>query len=208
MSKEGTKGLTLIGVLLGILIGTLLLVALALFTTRGFGISRETTEQVRIVEDARVQIERMSDAIRDTRSIDTNGDMLATLPTEMWLQKGEDFQITFRTNFDADGDIEQLHYFVEGADLKLGVKDPYNAAGSEDVRVVARSVRNTAQGVPLFRYLPAEGGTALATPMLAADAVKRVEMTLVVDVDEKQDPPAATVSTIVAPRASGIVPAP
>lgn len=199
-----SRGVSLVGVLLGIAVGGILLTALVLFITRGFGVSREHTEQVRIVEDARIQIEKMSDAIRDARSIDTDGDGLSTLPGELWLQKGEDFEIVFRTNFDTDADLEQLRYFLEGADLKLGMRDPYTVpVEQEKVTVVARSLRNRAQQKPLFRYLPAEGETAFGTPVLVLDSVKRVEITLLVDVDEDQDPPAATVSTIVTPRASG-----
>lgn len=189
-------GVSFIGVLLGTAIGGILLVALALFVTRGFGVSREHTEQVQITEDARLQLEKMSDAIRDARSISAGH----------WLQSGEDFDIQFLTNFDTDADVERLHYFLEGADLKLGVRDPYTApAGQENITVVARSLRNVAGNVPLIRYYSATGDAALATPIVASDAVKRIEIILLVDVNERQEPPAATVSTIVAPRGLAVI---
>lgn len=201
-----SRGLSLVGLLLGIAVGGILLIALVLFITRGFGVSREHTEQVRITEDARIQMEHMSDAIRDARSVDTNGDTLATLPEERWLQHGDDFDIQFLTNFDTDADLERLHYFLEGTELKLGMRDPYTVpAEQENVTVVAKSLRNVAESLPLLRYYSATGDVAMTTPIVAADAVKRVEIMLLVDVSEQQDPPAATVSTIVAPRASDVV---
>lgn len=202
-------GVSLVGVLLGIAMGSALLLALMLFVTRGFGVSREQAEQVRIVEDARVQIERMSDAIRDARSTDTNADELATLPEEVWLQRGEDFSIDFLVNVDDDSDLERVRYFLDGSELRRGVRDPLTeSSASEEITTVARSVRNSglAEPVPLFRYLPAEGDDALGTPITAPDAVKRVEITLMVDVGEQQAPGATAVSTIVMPRASVVLP--
>lgn len=206
MSNESIKGVSLVGLLLGVAIGGILIAALALFSTRGFGVVREQTEQVRITEDARIQMERMSDTIRDARSIDVNGDQLANLPEERWLQVGEDFDIQFLTNFDTDADLERLHYFLEGTELKLGMRDPYTAPlDQEKVEIVAKSLRNVAENLPLFRYYSATGDVALTTPIVAPDAVKRVEIILLVDVNERQEPPSATVSTIVAPRASDVV---
>lgn len=206
MSNESIKGVSLVGLLLGVAIGGILIAALALFSTRGFGVVREQTEQVRITEDARIQMEHMSDTIRDAHSIDVNGDQLANLTEERWLQVGEDFDIQFLTNFDTDADLERLHYFLEGTELKLGMRDPYTVPEEQEkVTVVARSLRNRAQNVPLFRYYSATGDAAMSAPVVASDAVKRVEITLLVDVNEQQDPGAATVATIVAPRASDVV---
>lgn len=202
------NGLTLVEILLAISAGMILLVAIAVFTTRGVNLARENTEQVRITEDARVQLERMSDAVRDARSLDFSTDGFATFPAEVWLQYGDEYDIQFYTNFDEDPEIERVHYFLEGPDLKRGVRDPYNSTASEEIVTIARSVRNQAQNVPLFRYYEAAGETPLSMPVLDRDKARLVEITLVVDVDEGQAPPAATISTIVVPRASNVKLAP
>lgn len=185
-----TAGVSLVGVLLGIALGSIIVGALALFVGRGVNVSREQTEQVRTTEDARVQIERMGDAIRDARSLDLNSDGLASSTKEEWLQAGQDFSIQFYTNFDSDSDIELVRYFVEGVDLKRGIRDPY-ISPSEQVTTIARSVRNVAAGEPLFRYYAGSRGE-----------IERVEIRLLVDVSPTQKPDMVTVTTVVAPRAS------
>lgn len=189
------KGLTIVELLVGMAAALIILGETILFVTRGAALSREHTEQERITEDARVQMERLSDAIRDARSLDLSGDGLATLPPEKWLQHGSDYDIQFYTNLDNDPDIERLHYFLENTDLKRGIRDPYDSEEEERVTVVARSLRNLAQGQPLFRFT-------------AAGSAPKVEITLIIDSDPQQDPAAAKLSTIVVPRASDIIVSP
>lgn len=199
-------GLSMIGVLLGLAAGSILLAATALLVGREFGISREQTEQVRITEDARVQIERLADTIRDARSRDENGDGLATFPSEVWLQAGDDFDIQLYTNLDTDGGLERVHYFLEGTELKRGVRDPYaQPSNQEEVTVVAVSLRNMAAGAPLFRYYLKDSDSAAPTPVAAEGEVERVEINLVVDVNETQAPSPAIISTVVSPRASQVL---
>lgn len=200
-----TAGMSLVGILVGIAAGMILVVGTALLATRGFNISREHTEQVRVTEDARIQMERLSDAIRDARSLDLTGDGLATLAPEVWLQNGAAYDIQFYTNFDEDDEIERLHYFLEGTNLKRGVKDPYNSEANEEVVVLAKSLRNIAQGKPLFQYYTEDSDVPMTAPVATTGIVERVEIILHVDVNEEQIPTTAKVSTAVTPRASDIV---
>jgi len=199
-----TAGFSLIEILLGIAAGLILVTATALLTGRAFNISREHTEQVRITEDARVQLERMSDAIRDARSLDLTGDNLSSYPSEVWLQSGKDYEIQFYTNLDEDSEIEQVRYFLEGTDLKRGVRDPHDDQ-SEQVVTVARSLRNVSHARPLFRYYAPGSQAPLTTPVVVTGDVERVEIILLIDVEENQAPGAAEVSTVVTPRASDVV---
>jgi len=165
----------------------------ALFVGRGFGLSREHYEQVRITEDARVQMERVSDAIRDARSLDFNGDGLGVGAGEIWLQNGEDYDILFYANVDKDDEIELVHYWLDGTNLMLGMTDPYDA-GEEGVTIVAKSLRNFELARPLFEYIPVND----------AGLIELVRITMIIDVDPNQVPTAAEVITTVAPRgASG-----
>ncbi len=204
MGNADERGLSLVGILLGIAAGMILVLGTSLLATRGFNISREHTEQARITEDARVQMERLSDAIRDARSLDLTGDGKATFPLEIWLQNGEDYDIQFYTNFDEDDDIERVHYFLKGTELKLGMKDPYDTE-EEKVTIVAKSLRNISQGKPLFQYYAGDSDVPLPTPISLAGLVGRVEISLVIDVNEAQTPSAVKISTVVAPRASSVV---
>lgn len=185
------RGLTLVELSIGIAVGMILLGVLVLFMTRGVNLSREQTEQKRITEDARVQMERMSDAIRDARSIDVTNDGAATLPSENWRQGGSDYDIQFYSNIDEDPEIERVHYFLDGVELKRGLRDPYSSV-EETVVVVARSIRNRERQRPLFTFTSGEGQT-------------QVGIVLLVDVNPRQAPGVAEVATIVVPRASEVV---
>lgn len=196
------RGLTIIEVLLAVAIASLLLGVLVLFARRGFDVSREHTEQARITEEVRIHMERMSDNIRNARSVDINGDGIMTPPEESWVQEASPNQLIVYTNIDADNDIEKVRYYLEGSELKLGVFDPYSTA-SERTTVLSRFVRNLAAGQPLFTYQLGAGAITSAPGSPSSTAL--VGIHLVVDVNEQQYPAAATIETLVGPRGTAVL---
>ena len=203
MKTKRTRGFGLIELLMATAAAMILIGAISLFVTRGTSLQREQAEQVRITETARRQLEKLTDAIRDARSLDLNGDGLATTPGELWLQAGEDNRIVFYTNFDKDSELEQVRYELEGTTLVLGMRDPYDAE-TEEVNTIATGIRNLEIGQALFEYLPPDGDSALPTPVQAASEVKRVGIHFTVDINPNQPPPAAVIDTLVAPRAANL----
>lgn len=205
LRNQFRAGFSLIQLLLGIAIGAILIGAVVLFTTRGFGIDREQFEQVRITEEARLQLERMSDTIRNAQSRDINGDGFASVPTEIWLQRGDANEIIIFGDVDNDEDLEKIRYALSGTNLIRAVTDPFDAQ-AETEQVVASSLRNEAKGQALFRYFYRGSDVAATTPVIATGSVDRVGINLIIDVDESQRPDAVQVETIVVPReSSGVV---
>lgn len=200
-----SQGYTLVETVVVIAIAGLLLVGLAMFVGRSFNVSREQFEQARITEDARLEMERISDAIRNARYIDLNGNGFTSDAGETWLQTGEDYAISVFTNIDADAAAERVRYFVETAEprhLMRGVLEaPFT--GTETVSVLMRSLENYGDSTPIFTYF-GSNGTQIPAPVTAVNlaATARVGITLVVDVNPQQLPGAANVTTDVTPRSS------
>lgn len=184
------RGFSIIELSIAMAVGAIIIGAVVLFVGRGFGISRVNFEQVRITEDARNLLERVSDTIRNAR--DVGG--------ASWLEVAEQYEISVYANVDADPDVEKVRYFLQQATLSRGVIQPVGNGnyppGLEKITVVAKSVRNFEQGVPLFTYYASSEG------------VISVDITLIVDANIFQPPPFATVHTLVTPRQAATPPTP
>lgn len=191
---------------MAVAIASLLIIALTVFVGRSFTISREQFEQVRITEDARLELERISDALRNARYVDRNNNGVTSDPQEGWLLAGGANSIAVFTNIDADSDAELVRYFVDSAaatELKRGVTQLQGTTvtGSEQVTTLSRSLRNIEQAQPLFTYY-AQNNAIIPAPVSAGNlaAVARVGLALAVDASPAQKPDAAFIATDVAPR--------
>jgi prepilin-type N-terminal cleavage/methylation domain-containing protein len=182
-SSTLNRGFTVIEVVVAITIAGLLIGALSFLIGRTSGISRSVFEQVRIVEDARKEMRRITQAIRNARDVND----------EFWLLAGGPYMLQLYTNVDTDTDAELVRYFLEGTDLKRGVIQPQDGAyppDAEQVTILARSLRNIEQNEPLFTF-DAENSSE----------VNRVSLDLIVDASPTQRPPAAHVAVdAVVPR--------
>lgn len=178
------RGFTLVELVVTVGIGSLLIAAVSLLVTRGFAIPREQFEQAHITEDARNEIGRIAQAIRNGRSFDLDGDgQVESGP----VIKSTVYEVQLYTNIDTDATSELVRYFLAGAELKRGVIKP-TAAGlylpaNESVTTRLRSVRNQAQNKPLFTYYTRSDGL-----------INRVGIRLLIDVDPNQLPAVAEVA--------------
>ncbi|MGH9856909.1 MAG: PilW family protein, partial [Acidobacteriota bacterium] len=191
MKHEWQSGLSLSELLIVIAVSGLLVAGVSLFFTRGIGVNREQYEQVLITEEARIQLERVSDTLRNAR----------VLSGANWLIAAGDYAITLTTNLDADADSEEVRYFLEDTVLKRGVTEP---GGTEVVIEVAQSMRNSELGRPLFAYYD-DSNQSIAAADATADNVWQIEIALLVDVNPNQIPAAVDVVTRVFPRRNGSV---
>lgn len=180
-------GVTLTEMLVVVLITGLIVAALALFVGRGFEIPREQAEQGAIVADAHVQLERLSDTLRNARAVSGQN----------WVTSASACGLTVRTNADADATSELVRYELNDATDILRRR-----VNSGAWATVARSVRNSCATMPIFTYYSLGGGRALklqsAPPNLTE--IDRIVIRLVIDVDTSQGPGPATVETEVTPR--------
>lgn len=194
-------GLSVINLLAAIAISSILILAFASFVGRSFTVSRTQFEQVRVTEDGRRELERMSDTIRNARYVDQDGDIFTDKDSEAWLQVAGDSEIKVFTNLDADPDTELVRYFVIDNEL-------HRAVDSGTAQTLVRSLRNLEVATPLFTYYLAGSTVPLPTPLDAATRrlVQRVGIALKIDVNERIPPPLASIVTQVFPRAFPCLP--
>jgi type II secretory pathway pseudopilin PulG len=200
------SGLTLIETLAVVAISTLLLIALVSLVGRSFQISREQFEQVRTTEDARLNINRISETIRNARP--RSG--LAGEECD-WLVKrtADGNRLTMITNGDSDDEPEQVDYSL-GPDIvpgRLALKrtvfelhEDFNctATDTKETQVLVRGVINDATR-PLFRYY-ARGGSAAEVPVspeqgfpdTGSNGIGRIGISLWIDVEPRTAVPGAT----------------
>lgn len=180
-------GVSIIELVSYIAIASIILIGISLLLGTSIGANRFQFEQVLTTEDARRQLELISDILRSARNENGNN----------WLVAAEDNAITVRADVDNDDVVEQVRYFLEGDDLKRGVTE---VGETEKVRVVARSIRNQLSGESLFQYYNAEGQLILASEATSS-TVERVVFRLHVNTSEQQQPGVGNILTEVKPRA-------
>lgn len=182
------RGVSTLEILIVTFISTLLLSSLLRFLVIGHPISKVTYVQLQSTETARLQLQRLSRALRETRQADNGAYPLEVI---------EPNRLIFYTNTDNQADIERVRYELIGTNLVRGVTKPtgqpfvYNTA-NEQMTTVATNVRNGS--TPLFTYY-SEDYPADQTPLTSANMtrVTYIQFTLVIDVDPAADPPPVTV---------------
>lgn len=204
--SRAQSGYSLVEMIVAIGIASILIVGLTIFVGRAFTVSREQFEQVRITEDARLELERMSDALRNARYVDRNNNGVTSDPQEGWLLAGGTNDIIVYTNVDADADAELVRYFVNPSnahELQRSVTQLQGTAitANEKVETLTRSLRNGDNNQSLFLYYAANG-TLIPAPVSSSNlaSVARVGIVLIIDANDKQKPDAAIIATDVTPR--------
>lgn len=180
------SGFTIIEAMVGVVISALIIAAISLFFTRGIAVNRKTYEQVLITEEARLQIDRVADVLRNARN---NG-------AEKWLVLAGDNELVVYSNTDDDDDNEKVRFVLENEDLKRGVAE---IGEEERIQTVASHMRNAGEGRPVFTYYNKSGGLLPAEGASAA-TIQRIGIALLVDVNKEQSPGVTEISTIVTPR--------
>ncbi len=203
-------GLTAIEVLMALLVLGIMVIVIALFVGQSFGVKREHFEQTRNTEGARVQIERISDAIRNARNVDCDGDG-QTDENEFWIQEAEPYALTIHTNIDDDNEVERVRYYVEegSSELRMRVEHDNPAPnceyppGQTTDQTIIKSLRNRMDGndQALFGYYVASVGGAveMSYPVEKAN-ISLVRIFMNVDVDTEKGPSDAMIETMVDPR--------
>ncbi len=198
-------GYTLVEMVVVVGITGLLVVALTVFIGRSFGVSREQFEQVRITEDARLEIERISDTLRNARFVDLNGNGVTDESGEHWLLSGDSFDVSVYTNVDDDTEAELVRYAVDAADPRVLTRTVRQApfTGEATTEVLMRTLFNYEQAEPIFTFF-AGNGSQLPTPVAAVNraATARIQINFIVDANPAQRPAAAVITTDVSPRSS------
>lgn len=204
MTNARQGGLTFIEILLIVAVGSMVLVALFSLAIRVLGVSRTQVEQSRIVADAKVEMERMSDIIRNARNVDFDDDGDFSGGSERWIQAAGVNEIIIYSNADTDDESEIVRYWLNGDDLMRGVTE-LDVGAVEATEILARSFRNLSQNQNLFKYYSVGGVGAIEIEednldVIDLAVIDRVGITFVVDSNETQLPGAAVIDTIATPR--------
>jgi hypothetical protein len=195
MDQQRQAGLTTIELTICILLAATLTVALLRFLVSGFPLSKVTYLQARSTETARLQLRRITKAIRQARLSETGAYAIA----EALPQK-----LVFYSDVDGNGQAERLRYELVGTNLQRGVVHPsgtplsYNLA-SEQTTTVTAHVENGLQ--PIFVYYDGDF-PADPAPLDPVDVteIKYIQFNLMLDVDPLVDPPPLTVESQVQVR--------
>ncbi|HBE90740.1 MAG: hypothetical protein A3G57_00665 [Candidatus Andersenbacteria bacterium RIFCSPLOWO2_12_FULL_45_8] len=212
--KGAEDGVTVVELLVFIGIGSVLIATLAVIVSGTSRVSRQQMEQGVITEKARVQLERISDEIRNAQYVDCNLDSDTADVNEYWLYGASDWEIIVLSNVDDDVEAERVRYFVQASTtgetkkLKRAVTQPGASLcdfspNSENITTVLDGLVNVTLDPdrPLFQYfMSGQDAARLTTPVIRLSSVLRVRLHLVIDEDINTDPALVEVVTDVVPR--------
>lgn len=194
------RGFTVIEIIVGIAITGILIAAVTALSGRFFTVSRQQFEQTRTTEDARVQLERMTDIIRNARQQDCDGNSAADQAGEWWLQAAEQNRLSIYSNVDSDSATEKVTYEYIGNEIIRTIDQDTSttcAFMNGTPQIVAHSIHN-ASAQPVFSFIGANGRT-LPYPVAPQEAV-RIRLQLIVDVQGNDLSNAASIVTEITPR--------
>lgn len=174
----GTKGgYTLIEMLVALAIFTLSAVMIVGTITFLYRSNSNSIEQAFALASARKGVDVMIRDIREAAYADDG-----SFPV-VWMSTN---QFTFYSDTDRDAAVERIRYFLSGTDLRRGVIEPtgnpptYNV-NNEVVSYVSDNIRNSEQGIPIFRFYD-EGGTEISATTSVLD-LKFVSVNLIVNIN-------------------------
>ena len=180
------NGFTIIELLLGVAISSLILGTVSLFYTRGINSNREQYEQVLTSEQARIELDRIVDVLRNAHGVDYDGDGAISAQEDL-LQTALPFDIEVLSDTNSDGVAEKVQYVLDTTTHILTRNVRYDTGGGvfptepDESIVLSRDVVNSPE-IALFTY---------GTPTIT--------ITMQVDANVNQAPGAITITTSVAP---------
>ena len=190
---ETTRGMTFIEVLVWISVFTIAMLAIVSTLLSFYKTNTYTIEQADAVTYAQRALEQIVRTIREGAYSSQGAFPIVSLAANDFV---------FYADVDSDALIERVHYYISGTNLMRGVLDPTgdppDYVGVETTSIIAEYVRNTAQGISLFRYYDEIGSEI--TNYTNWTAVRFVTMNLAVNVNVAALPNQLTLSSSAAIR--------
>ncbi len=180
-SLFASDGFTLTETMAYILIFVFFIMAAANFVIYGFRATSFGFEQDSAVQQARQVVNSFIKEIRDAYQAETG---------EYLLDEVNPQELSFYCDYDYDGRIEKIRYFLDGTILKKGVIEPtgdpveYNPA-NETVTEIARYVNNQTEAV--FTYYDTDNNL-IADPPGHKTAIRLIHMSLKINVTPEKAP--------------------
>ncbi len=192
--KKNKNGFTLIEVLFGIAIFTMIVGVLTLFSRNLWIYSSYVSSGLNDANNGRLALKKMVAEIRTASNADTGAYIIVLANTTAF---------TFYSDIDDDGLKEKVRYFLNGSLLQRGVIKPtgsplsYNA-GNEVITTFLSNVTNT----NIFSYYDKnyEGTTAALPSPITIPSIRLIKITINLDSDPNRAPATTVLSTQVSIR--------
>ncbi len=180
-SRSRMRGLTLIETIVYIAVFSLTMVAIADAVQQFYKTNRYVFEQVNQIDSARKGIALLVDGLRKATYSESG-----SYP----IEAAADNSITFYDDYDNDGTVERVRYFLSGTDFARGIIEPSGSpamyTGPETITTAAHYVRNVEQSVNIFKYYDTNG--ALISSPFSLIAIRYVQVNLIVNVNPETRP--------------------
>lgn len=194
--RSSESGFSLIEILVGIGIFTLIGIAIYTFQRDVFSLNRVIVSNLSVQDEARRTLKVMSAEIRTASPSSLGAYALTQTATSSF---------TFYSNIDTDASKERVRYFLSGTTLKKGVIKPsgspltYNAA-NETITELIHNVAHTATSTFTYYDEDYDGTSPPLVEPIDVSAVRLVKITLVIDKDPAALPAPLTLTTQVSIR--------
>ena len=187
------RGLTFIETLVWISIFTFAMLAIVTTLLSFYRTNRYTLEQADAVTSAQRALEESVRTIREGAYSSQGAFPIVSVNTNDFV---------FYADIDDDALIERVHYYLQGTNLMRGILNPTgnppDYTGSETASAIAEYVRNTDQGISVFRYYDEIGSEI--TNYTNWTSVRFVSVNLAVNVNVATLPNQLTLSSSAAIR--------
>ena len=174
--SQKKSGFTLLETIVYIALFNLIFIAIMNATLTFYNSNRYTLEQMDQLDSARKGVAAMVGGIREATYSETG-----TYP----IEAASDNSITYYADYDNDGVVERVRYFLTGTNFQRGVVEPTGSplayTGAESVVTLAQYIRNTAQAVNIFQYYDSSG--TLMTSQYTLINIRYVKVSLIVNVN-------------------------
>lgn len=180
--NRSARGYTIVEMLVVIAVTAIVIAVITNSILSFYRANTNTLEQAVQVDEARRGVDRMVRDLREAAYADDGTYPLVAMSST---------SVTFYSDVDRDYSAERVRYWLSGSVLRKGVVNAtgtppaYNSA-DEQVSVISEYVRNSAQGVSVFRYFNAS--STEVTAGTATTSIAYVQMNLVINVDQYRLP--------------------
>lgn len=195
-NKNNKSGFSMIEIMTGIFVFTLIGFAVYAFQKNVFSLNRIISSSLTAQDEARRALKIMSAEIRTTSPSSLGAYAIAQAVASSF---------TFYSDIDGDSLKERVRYFVEGAILKKGIIKPsgaplaYNPA-DEIVSALIHDVANGAE--PIFSYYDTyyDGTTQPLSEPVNISAIRLVKINVLIDKNAFAPPAPIAVTTQISMR--------
>jgi prepilin-type N-terminal cleavage/methylation domain-containing protein len=197
--KNSNSGMTLVEMIIGISIVSILLGMISVFLIKAFYIDRYSYEQGLNIAALQNSLRSLATNLREAKQSDAG---------EYMFILADEFEVTFFANIDDDDATERVHYYLQGEELRMGISEASGfpleyPVGDTETRTIGNGIVNTVSQ-PLFHYYNQQypidtTNNPLATPANPSE-IGMVQVSVYANVDPLHSPDASHIETTVRPR--------